>query len=109
MNTVKPLLFAVALSVALIGCHRKPEASGPEQHYRLSGQVVAIDAKHQTATIAAAAIPNFMEAMTMEYPVQSKSEFNSLHVGEKIQATINVSASGDAYSLSDIEQQNARK
>ncbi len=108
MSSVRRILFALALSVALMGCNRKPEASGPEQHYRLSGQVVAIDAKHRTATVAGAAIPNFMEAMTMEYPVQSKAEFNSLHVGEKIQATLNVSASGDSY-LSDIQQQNARK
>ncbi len=109
MNTVKCIFFVVALSFALTGCSRKSEPSGPERHYQLLGQVVAIDAQHQTATIAAAAIPNFMEAMTMEYPLNSKAEFNALHVGEKIQATLNVSASGDAYNLSSIQQQNARK
>lgn len=109
MNTVTRVLPVVALSVALTECSRKSEGSGPERHYQLSGEVIAIDVKHQTATIAAAAIPNFMDAMTMEYPVKSESELHSLHVGEKIQATVNVSGSGDSYNLSGIRQQNATK
>ncbi len=108
-DAVNRAFFALAVCVALSGCSRTPEASGPERHYRLSGEVMAIDTKHQTATIAAAAIPDFMDAMTMEYPVKSKAELNSLHVGEKIQATLDVSASGDAYNLSNIQQRNAMK
>jgi Cu/Ag efflux protein CusF len=42
--------------------------------------------------------------MTMEYPVKSKSEFNALHVGDRIQATVNVRREGD-YDLSDIQKQ----
>jgi Cu/Ag efflux protein CusF len=105
---VKLTRLVVFLCLALAACSRKPEASGPERHYPLSGRVIALDSKHQTATIDAAAIPNFMEAMTMEYPVKSKADFNALHVGDKITATVNVSASGDTYDLSGIQKQNTQ-
>lgn len=56
----------------------------------------------------AAAIPNFMEAMTMEYPIRSRSEFDSLHVGDHITATVNV-RDGGGYYLSDVKTQKAAK
>jgi len=40
----------------------------------------------------------------MEYPIKSKSEFNTLHVGDKIEATVNVRGMGD-YDLSNIQKQ----
>ena len=95
--------------VGLTACSRKPEASGPERRYQLSGRVVALDAAHQTATIDAAAVPNFMEAMTMEYPIKSKMEFAKLHVGDNIRATLNVTDAGASYSVSDIQKQTAGK
>lgn len=45
----------------------------------------------------------------MEYPVKSKEDFNRLHVGDKIKATINVSASGTDYNLSSIQKQSETK
>ena len=98
------------MSIALAACNRSRESSPPERHYQLSGRVVALDPGHQIATIDAAAIPNFMEAMTMEYPVQSKADFDTLHVGDKIHATVNVGASGAGeYYLSNIQKQSAGK
>ena len=106
----RAVLSLTTLSLlGLTACSRKPEASGPERHYQLSGRIVALDAGHQTATIDAAAVPNFMEAMTMEYPIQSKTDFAKLHVGDKIRATLHVTAVGDRYSVSDIQKQTAGK
>ena len=103
-------LSIVCLSIALASCKRTSEPSPPEHQYQLSGRVVALDRAHQIATIDAAAIPNFMEAMTMEYPIKSRADFDMLHVGDKIKATVNVrsSDSGDYY-LSGIQKQNASK
>jgi Cu/Ag efflux protein CusF len=103
------VLFFILLSIALVSCARKPEPSGPERHYQLIGKIISVDAKHQTATIDAAATPGFMEAMTMEYPIKSKAEFDMLQAGNSIQATVNVSASGTDYNLSDIRKQNGGK
>jgi Cu/Ag efflux protein CusF len=66
--------------------------------------VVSIDAKEQTAAIDAAAIPNYMAAMTMDYPIRSKTELESLHPGDRITATLDVSDDG-SYTLSQIKVQ----
>ena len=104
------VLAIILLSIAPAACNRSRESSPPERQYQLSGRVVALDPGHQIATIDAGAIPNFMEAMTMEYPVKSKADFDTLHVGDKIQATVNVGASGTGeYYLSKIQKQSAGK
>ena len=66
-----------------------------------------LNTKDQTASIDAAAVPGFMEAMTMDYPVKSKSEFDALHPGEKIKATLNVSADNDQYNLTGIQNEGS--
>ena len=101
MRFAFPVVFLALFT--LTACARKEEAVSPERHYQLSGKIVALNAKDQTATVDAAAIPNFMEAMSMEYPIKSKAEFNSLHVGDKISATVD--ARDDGYDLSDVRKQ----
>lgn len=90
----------LVVSILLIGCGGNRQPSGPQHHYQLTGRVVALNPANHTATIDAAAIPSFMEAMTMEYPIKSRAEFQKLHTGDKITATINVS--DDGYNLSNI-------
>lgn len=106
---MRPIFLVILLGLTLVACGSKPQDNAPQHHYRFTGKVVALDAKHQTATIDAAAIPNFMEAMSMEYPIQSKADFNTLHVGDKITGTLNVSASGDSYTVSQIHKQTSGK
>jgi Cu/Ag efflux protein CusF len=100
-----PFLLAFALTVAC--SPKRTETSGPEKHYELSGEILSLDAKNQSANINAAAIPNYMDAMAMDYPVKSAAEFSSLHVGDKIKATLNVSASGAEYNVSNIQKQSS--
>ena len=104
MQTFPRIAVTVALALALVGCRREAESIGPEKHYPLTGKIVALNPKDHTATVDAAAVPNFMEAMTMEYPIRSKSEFDALHVGDRIQATVNVREDG-LYDLSNIRKQ----
>ncbi len=104
---MKFFLVILLLTMAA-GCSRNQEAVQAEHHYPLSGKVVALDTQGQTATVNAAAIPNFMEAMTMDYPVKSKADFNKLHVGDQIKGTINVAGDG-RYDLSGIQVQKSAK
>jgi Cu/Ag efflux protein CusF len=94
--------IAILLLALLAACSRHDKATGPVRHYPVSGKIVALDSQHQTATIDAAAIPNYMEAMTMDYPIRSKDEFRVLKTGERITATLEV-ASDETYTLTNIK------
>jgi hypothetical protein len=104
----KPLriLVLLLLILSLAAC-RSASERGAQHHYPLTGKVVSLNAKEQTAAIDAAAIPHFMEAMTMDYPVPSKQEFSSLHVGDIITAIVDVG--DDGYALSNIQVKSATR
>jgi Cu/Ag efflux protein CusF len=85
VNAIFPVLLLM-----LVGCAQK----APEKHYSMQGEIKALDAPAHTATIAAGKIGDWMEAMTMEYPVKPDTEFQKLHVGDKIEATVIVGDPG---------------
>ena len=87
----------VVLALMLAGCAQK----AAEKRYPMQGQVTALDATNHTAIIAAGKIGDWMEAMTMEYPVKPDAEFAKLRVGDRIEATVVV---GDpAYYVTEIK------
>jgi len=88
------LLLAVLITA---GCHKKEEA----KRYPMQGEIKALDATAKTATIAAGKIGDWMEAMTMEYQVKPDAEFQKLHVGDKIDATVVVTDPG--YYVTDVK------
>lgn len=102
MTRILLLSLCALLSTA---CAHKTISAKADKHYELSGRVTALDAKNHVATVDGAAIPNFMEAMTMEYPVKSEPEFDKLKVGEKIKAALTVHED-NSYDLSDIRAQD---
>ena len=85
------------LALALAGCGAKDQT----KRYAMEGEVKALDPAAKTATIAAGKIGDWMDAMTMEYPVKPDAEFQKLHVGERIQATVVVD--GDKYYVTDVK------
>jgi len=93
----KALLVAAALLLA--GCGSKPAAEA--KRYPMQGVVKSVDANTKTAMIDAGKIGDWMEAMTMEYPVKPDAEFQKLHVGDKIEATVVVSDPG--YYVTDVK------
>lgn len=100
----------ISISILLLfvgACGRSPQAEAVK-HYHLTGKVVSLNPKEQTAAIAADAIPNFMEAMTMDYPIKSKSDFNALRVGANIEGTVDVADAG-GYDLSQIKVRSEGK
>lgn len=89
-------LLGLLLTVALAGCGTKDQA----KRYPMDGVVRAVDAANKTATIAAGPIGDWMDAMTMEYPVKPDSELTKLHAGDKIHATVVVK--DPTYYVTDI-------
>jgi hypothetical protein len=104
---VRLIILVLGLVITGLACNRKPEVKGPARHYELRGRVVSLNNKSQTASIDTQAIPNYMEAMSMDYPVPSRQEFSRLHVGDQIKGTLNVYESGD-YDLSSIQDEKGR-
>jgi Cu/Ag efflux protein CusF len=84
MFRVARFFVLLALAAFLAGCGSKPEP----RRYPMQGGIKALDPTTRTATIAAGKIGDWMEAMTMEYPVKPDTDFQKLHVGDRIQATV---------------------
>ncbi|MBW4026784.1 SCO family protein [Acidipila rosea] len=90
------------LALVLAGCRSHPNAAGiaaandtSAKHYPVRGKVVSTDAARGEVTLDSAAIPGFMEAMTMPYRLADRSILSELHPGDSITATLLVSDKGD--------------
>lgn len=91
------VFLPLSLLLLMLACAQK----APVKRYPMQGEIKALDASAHTATIAAGKIGDWMEAMTMEYPVKPDAEFQKLHVGDRIEATVIV---GDpAYYVTEIK------
>ncbi len=101
---VHPIVtIPVAFALLLGACGSKTqETSGPTKTYQLHGFIKALDADGRVATIQHEAIPGFMGAMTMGYPVKDTSQFSKLSVGEPITATVYVN--GDEMWVGNIQK-----
>ncbi len=99
MSVRKFFPISTALLVLCAGCakHEQPRT------YPLSGYVVKLDPKTNLASIHAGKIEGWMAEMTMEYPVEDRAEYMSLHAGEKIAATVNVTSEG--FWLTNVKEQ----
>jgi protein SCO1/2 len=73
------------------GCNSKPAQSGPRFH--LHGKIVLVDLKNGFADVDHDAIPGFMGAMTMPYPVPDAKVLATLAVGDEITADVVVADS----------------
>ena len=101
-------VLVLSLLLLSIACARPAAKPVALKHYPLTGKVVSVDLKDHTAAIDAAAIKNFMEAMTMDYPIESKDDLAALHPGDQITAMVDVNDDG-SYSLSQIKVVQAAK
>ena len=96
-------LSFLGFSLLAVSCsHQKETAT--EKHYQMTGIILGLDSKLQTANVQHGPIKGWMEAMTMDYPVRSKTEFKQLHIGDHITATVNVR--GTDYDLTDLQKQS---
>lgn len=82
-------LVCFSMVFSLASCHS--EKPLPEQRFDLRGKVVGIDKGAGTARLQNEAIPNYMAAMTMDYPVKDKWVFDVLKPGQTVRATLVVS------------------
>ena len=91
------IAFPLLLALVLAACASPPKA----KTYPMQGEIKALNADSKSATIAAGKIGDWMEPMTMEYPVKPDSELAKLHVGEHIEAVVVVQ--GEKYYVTDVK------
>jgi len=73
----------------------------PTKQYTMTGKVISVDANKPEVIADSKAIPGYMDAMTMVYPVKSASALKSLAPGDEISADLKVQ--GNSYWLENIQ------
>lgn len=86
MSTARWLACAPLL--LLCGCHGAPAPAARTCEVR--GEIVRLDAQVRTAVIKHQKICDWMEAMTMEFPVRDAQGFAALKPGDKVVATVHI-------------------
>ncbi len=95
------LLFLVLLSACGDGDRPKPLSEPGEKLYTVWGVILSRDASANTLNLDHEAIPNFMEAMTMDYGVRG-AKVESLPADKKrIEARLHVT--NNSYWITDVK------
>lgn len=85
---------AAMMTVVCTTCAKKGENrfdyGEPKKKYALKGVVVSLKPEDRVVMVKHEKIGDWMEAMTMEFPVPSAEEFAKLKPGATISATVNV-------------------
>ena len=96
-------IIALGSLFVAVGCTAAPpqEASSVASgRYDLKGKIVSVDKSAKQLTVDHEAIPGFMGAMTMGYPVKDERALDGLSPGDQVTAKV-VSSNG-SYWLEDI-------
>jgi protein SCO1 len=91
------LALVVVFSVlGLAACKQKQQQQQDPnaKRFHLVGKVVAVDARGSSVVVDHQAIPGFMDAMTMAYPVRDVKILAPLTVGDEITADVVVTSDG---------------
>jgi len=93
-------LFLLAFTALLAGCSAKSSSHADARRYHLAGKIVSVDTAQGILLVDHEAIPGFMDAMTMPYPVPDAAALAALAPGDEISAEVVVtSASGHLENI----------
>ena len=100
----------LSLAIAVVGCGGAdkpvPSSGKPSgKTYPLVGLVRKVDAEKGEVTLRHEEVPGFMAAMTMPFRVADKAALEDLQVGDKVTATLRVTA--DDFVLEKLEMTEA--
>src|ERR1700730_1079119 len=83
----------LVFTLTLAGCSSKSKQAG--RRYHLKGKVVSVNKDSGSVVVDAEAMPGFMDAMAMPYPVGERGELAKLGPGDEITADVVVTDDGD--------------
>jgi protein SCO1 len=89
------LLCAAAFlcGVFAASCEKQPTT----KRYQMTGRVTGINKPTKTLNVDSDAIPGYMDAMEMPYPVRDPKYLDQVNVGDKIKADLIVSGDSSPY------------
>lgn len=97
------LRFVAVLAGGLVVSCGPSKPKAPERTCEVQGTVIRVDPQVRTAVIRHQKICDWMEAMSMEFPVREQADFDRLRPGEKVVATVHI---GDPeFWLSGVKPQ----
>jgi protein SCO1 len=102
---MRPFLLLLITTLLISACQRAESvgSNSTAKRYEFKGKVVSVDKAAKRATIDHDAIPGFMEAMTMEFPIHEDWVWDELHAGSEIRAELVVDNSAkDPFWLEKI-------
>jgi len=100
----RAVLLAV-IALFLVACAKsepKPLSENGEKLYTLKGKILSRDASDNSLRLDHEAVPGFMEAMTMDYPVRGAKVQELPPDKSKIVARLHVN--DDRYWLTDVKK-----
>src|SRR5438045_9684380 len=90
-------LVTFVFALSLVGCGKKPEA----HHYALHGRIISVDKLGHELIIDHDAIPGFMEAITMPYPVADNAMLEQVAPRDRIRAELKAAHEHSAMAASE--------
>lgn len=86
------MVFSAVIASGLVSCRNG--AQDQARRYHLKGKVISVDTKNGFVEVDHEAIPGFMAAMTMPYPVHDTRTLTALAEGDEITADVVVTSEG---------------
>ena len=93
----------------ILGCQGRAAHNGAGEgvsakQYPMKARVVSVDQAKGTVVLAHEAIPGFMGAMTMTYPLKDPNVATELHAGDRILAQLDMDDTGGerGFSIDDV-------
>ena len=94
---MRVFLLIVVTSLLLISCQKNetPAAKGEVKRYAIKGKVISVDRANRKAKIDHEAIPDYMPAMEMDFPIHEDWVWDELVPGSEIRAELVVDNSAE--------------
>ena len=96
------VLATLVLLVLSCSKQEKPLSDKGEKLYTLKGKIVSRDASDNSLRLDHEAVPGYMEAMTMDYPVRGATVAQLPPDKAKVEARLHVT--DDRYWITDVKR-----
>jgi Cu/Ag efflux protein CusF len=103
IRTTTIILISLIGIALLISCRSQRKDEPVVRRYELKGRVESLDFNGKRVTVAHEAIKDYMEAMTMSFPVKDENVLRELKSGDQVQATLIDDSSTNLRWLEDIK------